>query len=87
MSGLKNNMRIRMIIRKQIIQNINDDFTVRRTERGLVPLSENQIRDFIINNLNDIEKIIWRMIRDYEKECDSTLDPEPTWITKYWYNL
>lgn len=80
-------MRIRMIIRKQIIQNINDDFTVRRTERGLVPLSENQIRDFIINNLNDIEKIIWRMIRDYEKEYDSTLDPEPTWITKYWYNL
>jgi 3-methyladenine DNA glycosylase AlkC len=83
MSTLKNSIHMRMIIRKQVLQIINDDFTIRRTDRGLAPLSEKQIREFIINNLNDIERIIWNMTRDY-KEGD---EPEREWIIKYWYAL
>jgi len=81
MTGYKNN--IRMIIRKQVFENINDDFTIRRTIRGLEPLSEKQIREFIINNLNDIEQIIWNMTRDYKEEGE----PKREWIIKYWYDL
>lgn len=79
-----NSIRIRMIIRKQVFENIKDDFTIRRTDRGLAPLSEKQIRDFIINNLNDIERIIWNMTRDYGAKAD---EPEREWIIKYWYGL
>ena len=86
MSTLKNSMRIRMIIRKQVFQIIKDDFTIRRTDRGLAPLSEKQIREFIINNLNDIERIIWNMIRDYKDEGEIE-EPKGEWITKYWTEL
>ena len=85
MSTLKNSMRIRMIIRKEVFQIINDDFTTRRVDRGLAPLSEKQIREFIINNLNDIERIIWNMTRDYNGE--ETEEPKGEWITKYWTEL
>lgn len=72
-----------MIIRKQVLQNIKDDFTVRRADRGLAPLTEKQIREFIIKNLNDIEQIIWNMSRDYKEGGE----PEREWIIKYWYAL
>lgn len=64
MSSPTNN--IRMIIRKQIFQYIKHEFTICRTDKGLEPLTEEQIREFIINNLNDIEQIIWNIIRDYK---------------------
>jgi hypothetical protein len=83
-----NSIRIRMIIRKQVFQNIKDDFTIRRSDRGLAPLSEKQIREFIMNNLNDIEQIIWNMTRDYKKEeSKGGAEPDEEWITKYWIDL
>ena len=88
MSTLKNSMHIRMIIRKQVFQIIKDDFTTQRIDRGLTPLSEKQIRDFIINNLNDIERIIWNISRYYcNEKVEENEEPKGEWITKYWTEL
>jgi hypothetical protein len=67
---------------------IKNDLTVGRTDRGLNPFTESEVRGFIIENLNNIERVIWAMIRDYEGdgELNQLLNPEPSWILEYLYD-
>ncbi len=87
MPSLQNN--IRMTIREKIFVMIKNDLTVGRADRGLQPFEEHQIRQFIIENLNNIERVIWAMIRDYDEDADlnQLLNPEPSWITEYLYDF
>lgn len=80
---------IRMIIREKIFEIIKNDLTIGRTDRNLIPLNENEIRQFIIGRLNDIERAIWAMIRDYDDDGDlnQLLEPETDWITEYLYDF
>ena len=75
-----------MTIREKIFVMINNDLTVGRADRGLQPFEEHQIRQFIIENLNNIERVIWAMIRDYT-DLNELLNPEPSWITEYLYDF
>ena len=78
-----------MIIRAEIVEIIRGDLTVGRTDRGLPPLGENAITQFINENRVGIEQVITEMIQDYQDdgELDELLFPQPFWIYEYLYEV
>lgn len=78
-----------MIIHAEIVDIIMRDLTIGRDDRGLPPLVENAITQFINENRDGIEQVITEMIRDYEEdgELDELLYPQPSWIYEYLYDV
>ena len=83
------NNNIRMIIRAEIAEIIRGDLTIGRADRGLPPLVENLITQFINENRVGIEQVITEMIQDYEDDgdLDELLYPQPSWIYEYLYDV
>lgn len=80
---------IRMTIREKIFVMIKNDLTIGRNDRDLEPYSDGEIRQFIIQNLNNIEEAIWAMIRDYEEDetTDELLNADSSMICEYLYEF
>jgi hypothetical protein len=87
MPSLQNN--IHMTIRSKIFDIIMNDLTIGRENRGLQPLEDIEIRQFIISNLNNIYRAICVMVLDYDKDGDfnELLNPDPSWISEYLYEF
>lgn len=64
-----------MTIRKKIFVIIKNNLTIGRVDRDLEPYTEIEIRHFIIENLNNIERVIWKMICDYKEKEEYELEP------------
>ena len=76
-----------MIIRQKMFNIIKNDLTIGRTVFNLQPMSENEIRNFILEKANDIEEAIQAMISDYQEDDELHLlaNPENGMVLEYLY--
>ena len=83
------NQRIRMVLRSMILDIINSDLTIGREDRDLQPFNNQEIREFIAENNNNIEQAVSAIMRDYEEdgELNDLLEPETDWVLEYLYDF
>ena len=74
------------ILRSKIEIMITNDLTIGRCDDDLIPFTSDEIRKFIEDNNNNIEKVIQNMITDYSNDGEIE-DPLFDWIGEYLYNL
>lgn len=73
-------------LEQKIIKQIINDFTVGRTDEGLLPYTQNQIGDFIIAHHQNIQDVIDNMFSAYCNELELLENPENDWICEYLYD-
>lgn len=68
---------------------ITNDLTIGRVDNDLIPFNCDQINQFILNNKNNIELAITKIINDYTNDNDIELlqDPLFDWIGEYLYDF
>ena len=76
------------ILKKMIHKIITNDLTIGRTDHDMQPYNETQIRTFIDEHTDKINKVIHDMINAYEKdgELEELLKPELDWIGEFLYD-
>ena len=77
------------LVLNKMKEQIKYDLTVGRTDEKLEPFTENQIDDFICKMREKLEKIVNKMLEDFqeEDELETLYNAEKDWFCEYLYDV